>query len=50
MDTITEITYDLSSARVPRAHRRARAIAILVRLALLLALLFVAARSWACAN
>src|SRR5688572_6891645 len=47
MNTITEITYDLGSARVPRPQRRACTIALLVRLALLLALLIVAARSWA---
>ena len=39
METITEITYDLSSARVPRARRRARTIAILLRIAFGLALL-----------
>src|SRR5688572_22231312 len=39
MDTVTEITYDLSSARVPRVRRRARAIAILLRIGLGLGLL-----------
>ena len=39
METITEITYDLSSARAPRAQRRARTIAILLRIAFGLALL-----------
>ena len=39
METITQITYDLSSARVPRAQRRARTIAILLRIVFGLALL-----------
>ncbi|HVF73351.1 MAG TPA: hypothetical protein VM940_17245 [Chthoniobacterales bacterium] len=43
MTTTTEITYDLSSATVPRAQRRARRIAILIRVALLIALLVVTA-------
>ena len=39
METITEITYDLTAARLPRAQRRARTIAILLRIGLGLALL-----------
>lgn len=44
MTTFSEQTYDLASARPVRSHRRARAIAILLRIALVLALLLVVAR------
>jgi selenium-binding protein 1 len=44
MTTFSEQTYDLASARPVRAHRRARAIAILLRIGLVLALLLVVAR------
>ena len=44
MTTISEQTYDLASARPVRAQRRARGIAILIRIALLLAVLIVVAR------
>src|SRR6476619_2943527 len=47
MTTTTQHTHDLASARPIRSQRRARTIAILIRVALLLALLFVVARLWA---